>query len=315
MVIGGKFIENYLSSHFLLFTYIFLYIYIIFVIIFVYFFLFLYITLKLDERRLRKNEKAQFKIKREDALQQMLNKPINNFSEYYLTSFIKYLDEVISTYNLTEELKKKYVKAKLLLNKRIRERELREEEFRLLQIESPNKISTQNTQYTNQIDVDTEKGFFSYYHLNKAEREYLLKLGYKLITKKSINSKRKEKYLLRPRFNEGIPHFFLVYDIKRFFEKNKIKVEIFQTKKPDLVFEINGNKYAIEVETGKALKYHKRLLLQKIDELNKNYEKNWLFVVTNKRLAPQYSKLGKTTDIRYIKNALNKKIKTNKKAT
>ena len=36
------------------------------------------------------------------------------------------------------------------------------------------------------------------------------------------------------------------------------KVELFQTKKPDIVFEINERKYAIEVETGKMYKYNKK---------------------------------------------------------
>ena len=164
------------------------------------------------------------------------------------------------------------------------------------------------------IKVDSSVGFFKYNSLSKDEKNYLLKSGYKLHITKSINSTKKEKYLLRPRFNEGIPHFFLVYDIKRFLEKNKIKVEIYQTKKPDLVFEINGNKYAIEVETGKALKHHKKQLLEKIKELNKDYKDKWFFVVTYKGLAKDYSKLGKTTDTRYIKNILNKIIKTSKKA-
>ena len=46
-----------------------------------------------------------------------------------------------------------------------------------------------------------------------------------------------------------------------------------------------------------------------------NSEISFFFVVTNKGLAPKYSKLGKTTDIRYIKNTLKKIIKTSKKAT
>ncbi|MDP2924791.1 MAG: ATP-binding protein [Nanoarchaeota archaeon] len=165
------------------------------------------------------------------------------------------------------------------------------------------------------INVDTSIGFFKYNNISKDERDYLLKLGYKISEHKSILSNKKEKYILRPRSNEGIPHFFLVQDIKRFLEKNKIKVEIYQTVKPDLVFEINKKKYAIEVETGIALTHHKKLLLEKINGLNKEYENNWFFVVTDRKIASKYSKLGKTTESRYLFNILRKLIKNSKKVT
>jgi hypothetical protein len=165
------------------------------------------------------------------------------------------------------------------------------------------------------INVDSSLGFFKYNNVSKDEREHLLKVGYKLSEHKSIISNKKEKYLLRPRSNEGIPHFFLVQDIKIFLEKNKIPVQIYQTVKPDLVFEVNKKKYAIEVETGIALTHHKKLLLEKIKNLNQEYKDNWFFVVTNKKLTPSYYKLGKTTDTRYLLSTLKKLIKSSKKAT
>ena len=166
-----------------------------------------------------------------------------------------------------------------------------------------------------EIDIDTSIGFYKFNSLNKNERDYLIELGYNLSEHKSILSDKKEKYLLRPRSNESIPHFFLVQDIKRFLEKNKIKVEIYQTVKPDLIFEVNKKKYAIEVETGISLTHHKKLLLEKIKNLNKEYGDNWFFVATNKKVTSMYSKLGRTLDIRYLKSTLTKLIKTKEKAT
>jgi hypothetical protein len=165
------------------------------------------------------------------------------------------------------------------------------------------------------INVDSSLGFFKYNNISKDERNYLLKLGYKISEHKSILSNKKEKYILRPRSNEGIPHFFLVQDIKRFLEKNKIPVQIYQTVKPDLVFEVHKKKYAIEVETGIALIHHKKLLLEKVNGLNKDYENNWFFVVTDRKIASKYSKLGKTTEPRYLFNILRKLIKNTKKVT
>jgi len=165
------------------------------------------------------------------------------------------------------------------------------------------------------INVDSSIGFFKYNNISKDERDHLLKLGYKISEHKSILTNKKEKYLLRPRSNEGIPHFFLVQDIKRFLEKNKIPVQIYQTVKPDLVFEVNKKKYAIEVETGIALTHHKKLLLEKIKNLNQEYKDNWFFAVTDRKIASKYSKLGKTTEQRYLFNILEKLIKNSKKVT
>ena len=162
------------------------------------------------------------------------------------------------------------------------------------------------------INVDSSLGFFKYNNLSKDERDYLLKLGYKESSNKSIITNKKEKYLLRPRSNEGIPHFFLVQDIKRFLEKNKIKVEIYQTVKPDLVFEINKKKYAIEVESGKLYFKYKKKLMAKIKVLKKTYGKNWFFVVTNRRFTTKYSELGMTYEKRNIIKSLLKVIKNNK---
>jgi hypothetical protein len=159
------------------------------------------------------------------------------------------------------------------------------------------------------INIDSSLGFFKYNNLNQDERKHLLKIGYKVSENKSILSDKKEKYILRPRSNEGIPHFFLVQDIKRFLEKNKIKVEIYQTVKPDLVFQINKKKYAIEVETGK-LKYNQKRLKEKVESLKKEYGDKWFIVVTNKNLVSNYKKFGTTFDLRCLKNQLSKIIKS-----
>jgi hypothetical protein len=128
----------------------------------------------------------------------------------------------------------------------------------------------------------------------------LLKHGYKEFSAYSIMSNKKEKYFIRPRFNESPQHCFLVHDLANYIKKFTKKVQLFQTVKPDIVFKINRKEYAIEVETGKSLKYHPKQLKEKVNRLNKIYKDRWFFVVTAKKLASEYNKLGRTHDKRYI---------------
>ena len=158
------------------------------------------------------------------------------------------------------------------------------------------------------INVDSSLGFFKYNNVSKDEREHLLKVGYKISENKSILTNKKEKYLLRPRSNEGIPHFFLVQDIKRFLEKNKIPVQIYQTVKPDLVFEINKKKYAIEVESGSKIEKDKKMIIEKVKNLNENYD-NWFFVVINKNYTAKYKEFGEAFDSRGFSKYLKKIIR------
>jgi len=150
------------------------------------------------------------------------------------------------------------------------------------------------------INVDADKGLFKLNELNKHEIKYLMKKHYKEFSAYSTLSNKKEKYLIRPRFNESPQHYFLIHDLASYIKKFTNKVQLFQTKKPDIIFKINNKEYAIEVETGKALKYHPKQLKEKVEQLNKIYKDKWFFVVTAKKLAAKYNKLGRTHDKRYV---------------
>ncbi len=115
-----------------------------------------------------------------------------------------------------------------------------------------------------------------------------------------ILSNKKQKYFIRPRANESVQHFFLVFEIAEFLKKFTKKVWLFVTVKPDIVFKINGKEFGVEVETGKSLRYNKKRLLEKVKNLNKNYGDRWFFVVTNRALTSKYKKLGKTFDKRNV---------------
>lgn len=153
------------------------------------------------------------------------------------------------------------------------------------------------------IRIDSSKGIFKYNKLSSDEKKYLEEVGYKASDHKSILTNKKEKYMLRPCSNESANHFFVIQDIKLFLEKKGIKVETFNTKKPDLVFEHKGKTYAIEVETGKKIEKDRKQIVNKVEELNKNY-KNWFFVVLNTANVSLYRKFGHTIDARYLKEKL-----------
>jgi conjugal transfer ATP-binding protein TraC len=156
------------------------------------------------------------------------------------------------------------------------------------------------------VTLDPKKGIFKESELKKHEIAYLQGKGYITSKQKGITGAKQESYLLKPRFNESPQHFFLTKDIERYLKLLTKKVEIFETKKPDIIFEVNKKKWAIEVETGKMLKNNKKQLLEKVKQLKKDYGNNWFFVVTNMRHAPKYRRLGKTYDKRYLAGHLSR---------
>jgi len=152
--------------------------------------------------------------------------------------------------------------------------------------------------------VADDKGFYKSKDLSLDDLRYLTHKGYKEYAFFSIASDKKEKYMLKPRHSESPQHFFLVYDTADYLKKFTDKIELFATKKPDIVFEINNKKYAIEVETGKIYNKDKKKLIEKAKTLNKEYRKNWFFVITNKKFFRDYQKLGQT----YTKYSILNKI-------
>ena len=159
------------------------------------------------------------------------------------------------------------------------------------------------------ITLDADKRFFRHKELKLEEIKYLEAKGYKISKHTSLSSNKPELYLLKPRFNENENHCYVVYDIAEFLESEGIKVSKFTTKKPDLTFEINGKKYAIEVETGINSNKVKELLNNKVTLLKRDYDK-WFFVVTNRNFVKKYRKFGKVVDIRYLSKQLLKIVKS-----
>ena len=95
----------------------------------------------------------------------------------------------------------------------------------------------------------------------------------------------------------------MIFEIAEYL-KRFAKVEMFQTVNPDIVFEVDYEKYAIEVETGSLYMHNQKRLLEKVKILNRYYGKNWFFVVTDRNFYSRYANLGET----YTKLSIAAKI-------
>jgi len=170
----------------------------------------------------------------------------------------------------------------------------------LIEQEKPKKVKQTKVK----INVDENDRFFKEKNLNKDEKKYLLSKGYKISKHKRIASNKKENFLLKPRHNESLTHLFVTYDLANYLESKGIKVQKYTTVKPDIVFQIEKKKYAIEIETGSVLTKIKNMK-EKVRLLNKNYDE-WFFVITNKNKVKKYKQFGDSVDLRYLKKKLQK---------
>jgi len=162
------------------------------------------------------------------------------------------------------------------------------------------------------VKVDAEKRFFRHKDLPLADLKYLLAKGYKEVQCLNIQG-TKERYLIKPRANEGHEHFFLTYNIADYLESKGLKPQLFNSVKPDIVFTISDKEYAIEIETGKVYSKDRKKFNEKVKSLKENYGDNWFFVLTNRNHYITYSKFGQTFTKKSILNQLNKLINQNEK--
>jgi len=157
------------------------------------------------------------------------------------------------------------------------------------------------------IRVNEEKRYFRKSKINKDEIKYLLRYNYQIQRYKDLLTDKMETFLLLPRHNESPMHLFLTKNIAEYLEENEIEVELYITKKPDIVFQIKNKRYAIEIETGSAFSKLKNLN-EKVRTLNASYDK-WFFVVTKRNLVKKFKGFGDSIDKRYVKLRLNKLVK------
>ncbi|MEM4259555.1 MAG: hypothetical protein QXS38_02225 [Candidatus Pacearchaeota archaeon] len=148
-------------------------------------------------------------------------------------------------------------------------------------------------QRSHKVKVDADRLFFRRRSLSIYDLKYLLAKGYKEARLLGINGKR-EGYLIKPRQNESKEHFFLIFNIAEYLKSKFKNVELYQTLKPDIIFERKGKSYAVEVETGSLYLKARDRLTEKVKQLRENFGERYCFVVTNEDFALIYNRLGKT---------------------
>ena len=143
------------------------------------------------------------------------------------------------------------------------------------------------------IDLDLDNGIFRKSELNEHEVVYLKAKDFVEFSGVGIKGGRLVKYLLKPRHNETPVHFFYCKIIEEYLREFTKEVVLYVTVKPDIVFKAGGQKFAIEAETGRMVKDRNKMEI-KVGLLNKEYGKDWFFVVTSYKLREKYERWGRT---------------------
>ena len=113
-------------------------------------------------------------------------------------------------------------------------------------------------------------------------------------------------YYFKPFFHETARHGILVYEVAKYLKNFTDDVKTYLSRKPDIVFKIKGEEWAVEVETGKVLKYNKKQFLEQVENLKEIYEKRWFFVITNRNQLKSYKRDGKTFTRRNVVSKIRK---------
>lgn len=135
----------------------------------------------------------------------------------------------------------------------------------------------------------------------------LLKRGYRFTKHYDLNM-REGVYLTKKQKTESPQHAFLVWAIANYLKEKGFSVWTYKTIKPDIIFEFQNRKIAIEIETGKNLVNNKRQFLRKVASLKENYGYNWFFVVTNKNLVSKYREYGYVYTRKNVKKAIQRYV-------
>jgi len=157
------------------------------------------------------------------------------------------------------------------------------------------------------ITIDEDEGIFRKADLNLDDINYLVNRGYWDSIQYDLFG-AKDYYMLKPASNETCQHFFLIKMITKYIICEGFPVWNYKTVKPDIIFEVQNRKIAIEVETGNNLRNNKKQFLKKVESLKQNFGYNWFFVVTNRDLVKKYKKYGRTYTRKNVVNGIKRYV-------
>ena len=129
--------------------------------------------------------------------------------------------------------------------------------------------------------------------------------GYYFVSGRDLQGE-KQYYYFRPFFHETARHAILVFELIEYLKHYTKDVKEYLSRKPDIIFKINGKEWAIEVETGIIFKKNRKQFLEKVESLKYSYKKRWFFVITDRNLLKSYKRYGKTYTRRNIIGKIEK---------
>jgi len=141
------------------------------------------------------------------------------------------------------------------------------------------------------IDIDLTKNIHYAENMNLEERNFLTNQGYELRKGHGLKKDKPRAYFIRPMPPEGLAHTFLTELIHEEIKKHTNKVWRHQTEKPDILF-INrkGQEVALEIETGIGFSKHKQRLMEKFENVKKQYPDTAYIVLTNLAIKCRYER-------------------------
>ncbi|MBI5065993.1 ATP-binding protein [Candidatus Woesearchaeota archaeon] len=153
-------------------------------------------------------------------------------------------------------------------------------------------------------DLDLNKPYHKYSDLTNDKITFLIKKDYLITDCTPIGHIRSFKFLVKKNARQSPHHYFLVHNILEEIKKHTNKVFAFETVRPDIIFEHNNKKYAIEIETSKFLEHHKKRIFDKVKQNNEEFGKNWFFLITKAQNFYFYSKQAPTYKIFELQTVL-----------
>ncbi|MBI5066144.1 hypothetical protein HZA97_07960 [Candidatus Woesearchaeota archaeon] len=144
-------------------------------------------------------------------------------------------------------------------------------------------------------ELKAECGYVKGAKLSDWDKELLLKRGFAKLQCNEFCGRGNPVYFLKPRDKETPEHFFLVRHTQEYLENKGITATTPEKRDADVIFEINGVTYAIEVETGTYPEKKPEEFENKIKQCNDKYGNNWMFLVVHRDLISFYKKYNAKT--------------------
>ena len=156
------------------------------------------------------------------------------------------------------------------------------------------------------MQTNLEKRYFRKKDLKSEDIDFLLSKNYVISSHVSLGGGQREDYLLKPNEDESAGHFFLIKAVEEYLKLYTKDINLYETKKPDIIFTANGKKWAFEIETGTTITKNPPQFFKKVGMLKKEFGKNWIFIVTKSELSYAYNRFGKT----YTRKNIERKIRS-----